>query len=369
MQQGLIGHYAQAKLDEALRQVATFGPLAQSPADLARRRQFDGFSVARVIEQCNTGPGVVKGELEYEVCAEAADAANRAHDPQRPIIPWGVFARRDLNVAQAGAGGYLVGTDVGAAIDVLRPWSVTARAGVSVISGLQANITLPRTVGNVTGYWLVDELTQATESTATVGSIALAPKTAGAYLEMSRQITLQAAQVEAFTRNELLRTVGTLVDQAVFNGSGSSGEPLGLLNVPGIGTQSGSSLAYDGVLAMQQTAAEANADDAAVAAIATPAVRKLLSGRERSTGSGFIWDRGQIAGMPGFATTDMPSGNLVVGAWPEIVFASWGPGFEISINPYEPTNFRKGIIGVRCFVSCDVAVRHAGAFVVASSIT
>jgi Phage capsid family len=261
---------------------------------VAQRRRLDGFSLAQVLNRCASGHGVVRGELEYEVCAEAAELAKQDHDPQRPIIPWNVLSRqqRDLTVASVTGGGYSVQTSVGDAIDVLRPWSVTKRAGITTLTGLQSNLTAPKTANTSTGYFLSTESTQITGSTVTVGQISLTPKTAGVYIEYSRQLSLQSAQLERFIRNELLRTLGTLVDRAVLNGSGALGQPVGLLNTSGIGMQSG-----------------------------------------------------------------------------EIFFATWGPGFVVEVNPYDTTNFVKGIIGARILVSCDVAVRHPGAFVVASSVS
>ena len=120
---------------------------------------------------------------------------------------------------------------------------------------------------------------------------------------------------------------------------------------------------------MQETVAEANADDGVVSFVGTPAVRKLLSARERATGSGFIWDSGRIAGLPGYCTMDVPSATLIAGAWPELFLGLWGPGVELQINPNDAAGFKAGIVQVRCLVSCDVALAHAAAFNAATSVT
>ena len=121
---------------------------------------------------------------------------------------------------------------------------------------------------------------------------------------------------------------------------------------------------------MKTSCANANARDEAIAFIATPTVRGLLEGRERGTnGDGFIWDNDRIASRPGYATTDMPAGTMVAGDWSDILLGIWGPGFELSFNPYEQTKFQQGIVQARMVVTLDVAVGHAGAFTVATSIT
>ena len=291
---GHLDELMRMKFGEAARQVAIYAPLvAGSQREIAAQRRQQGFSLGRTIGEC--GNGGLRDGLEGEVCGDAARAAGQAHDPARPLIPWSVFTR-DMDVGTASAGGYLVGTDVVDVIDILRPWSVAARAGIEILPSLRGNVTIPRAKTTTTGYWLIGESTQTTESAPTLGSIAMTPKSAGDMLELSRQLQLQTPQADMFIRRELLRTIGTLVDVAVFNGSGSSGQPLGLLNTTGIGATAGASLDWDDVLGMQQTVAEANADDAGVSFIATPAVRKLLSGRERIAGTAAL--SGTPAALP-----------------------------------------------------------------------
>jgi hypothetical protein len=275
---------------------------------------------------------------------------------------------RDLSTSSPSAGGYLVGTSTGEALDVLRPWSVTARAGIDSIENLKNNSTLPRTTSKATGYWLSTETGQVTESQPALGAIALTPKSCGAFIPFSRNLSMQAAS-EAYVRRELLRTMGGLVDAAVINGSGISGQPLGLLNTPGIGTQSGTSLAQAGVTRMKSLVATANAPDENISFLGTPAVRELLENRARPTGLGFVWDDDTVASRPARVSTDVPTATLICGAFSEILLALWGTGFVFEVNPYDPVGFKAGIIQARVLVSVDVAIKHADAFTVSSSIT
>jgi len=71
----------------------------------------------------------------------------------------------------------------------------------------------------------------------------------------------------------------------------------------------------------------ASAEDASIAAVTTPAVRKLLSGRERASCNGFIWDSGRVARMPGLATPSVPTASMLVGDFSLVVLGLWGPGF------------------------------------------
>ncbi len=327
------------------------------------------FSLARLIEQCVDNRGLRDG-VEAEVCQEAARAAGLAFDLNRPVVPWSALATQKRDASVSGSAGYLMQTDVLDAIDTLRPWSVSVRAGISLAPGLKGNALFPKTSGNITGYWLNSEATAVTASTPTLVQVPLTPNTAGALVTVSQLLLKQSNQTEPYIRRELLRTIGTTVDHAVLNGAGSA-EPLGLLNTTGIGTTSGTAIDYADALAMQQSVAEANADDAVVSFIGTPAVRALLSARDVSTAGsgGMVWQNGRMAGQPGYVTTDMPSATLICGAWPELVPGMWGPGVELQINPDDPALFKTGAVQMRCLVSCDVAILHAAAFNAATSIT
>lgn len=337
-------------------------------AKLAVRELGGAFSFRRMFD------GLVSNKLdglERESLQEAARTADVSYDPTRPIIPWAAFSgsfTRDLIAASAGTGGYLVGTDVGEAADILRPFSVTARLGVQFIERLKGNLQLPKTNTKATGYWLADETQQITPSQTVIGGVSFTPKTGGGFVEYSRQLNLQAS-VETYIRRELLRTVGTLLDAAVINGGGHSGQPLGLLNTPGIGTQSGTSLAYSGVCAMKRTVAAADAPDDDISFLAAPATRELLEARERAAGSGFIWDNNTVASQPARVSTDVPTATLICGAWSSIAVGLWGVGFQLELNPFEATAFKIGKIQARLLVQADVGVVHPTAFNVSTGIT
>ncbi len=72
----------------------------------------------------------------------------------------------------------------------------------------------------------------------------------------------------------MLSAVGELLDIAFLNGAGGS-QPLGLLNTPGINTQSGTSLAHAGLLAMKQKALTAGGREDALAWVGAPAIQEL----------------------------------------------------------------------------------------------
>ena len=262
------------------------------------RREREAFSLASVVRQL-TAAGL-GGSFEAELLQDVATEAGRSFDASRPIIPWSLLGRRDMTVAGVSGSEILVDSDVTTAVDILRPVSVTARAGVTFLPGLAFNQALPKVTAPTSTFWLTDDTAPITESQPTIGTvIQMAPKIGGAFVQYSRLLTLQS-QVEDLIRRDVRRSVGALLDGAVLTGTGASGQPTGLFNTSGVGTQPGTSLAWSGVLAMEEASATANGEPSAW--IASPATREILKGRERAAGSGFIWDDNRIGGTPAFGT-------------------------------------------------------------------
>lgn len=306
--------------------------------------------------------GHLAGENQ-EALQESARRDGVTFDPVRPYI-----SLRDLTVASGPSAGFLKQTEVQQSIDILRSFSLMDRMGIQIEYGLVGDQVVPKVAAKTSPDWLPTEATTGTASTPQLSQISLTPKSAIGSLNYSRQLSKQANATQ-FASRELLRTVGTAIDQAVLNGSGVSGQPLGIIGTAGVQTQSGTTL-NAGTGTMKQKAAEANVTDENIAFLSTPAVRQLLETRERATGGGrFVWDKDQVADRAAYVSTDVPAATMLCGDFSLVYLGFWGAGLVLEINPYEQTNFRAGIIQARVLVSCDVAVLHPPAFIVASSIT
>jgi len=338
----------------------------------AKQRLKDGakpFSLSRAIL------GMASGSMdaaERNLLEKAAALAGVHFDAQRIFLPWALLQpeTRDLTVASAGSGGYLVATSYGAARDTLRGWSVALSAGITVIDGLVGDMAIPRITTAPTGYALATETTTITESQPVIGQVAFTPKNLACFCEFSRLLAKQAA-AETVVKMILLSTLGKFLDTQILNGSGASGEMTGILNTAGLQTQSGTSLAQAGVTVMKQKAAEAGAVDRELGFISTPAVRQLLEIREKVAGNaGFIWQGGQVADLPAFASVECPAATMLVGPWAQVILGMWGaPGLMLEINPFDPTGFKAGVIQGRMILTADVGVIRPSAFVKSTSIT
>lgn len=322
---------------------------------------------SRAIAAMMTDRGLSDGP-EAEFFAEVAKLRGESFDPHRIRLPLTCLTR-DLSAAQATAGGYLVGVDLGEAVEVLRPWSIVVNGGVSVEEQLTGNATVPKTVAGVTITWQPTETTEASPSNPTISQAALTPHVGIGIVTASRNFMVQA-DPERWLRRELARVAGVAVDTAVLTGTGANGQPLGILNTAGLSAQSGTSLAWPGVLAMKKNAAAVDAPDASIAFISTPAIRATLEAREKASGNGgFIWQDDRIANCPAYASTLMPAGTMLSGPFAGITLGVWSD-LRIEINPYDATMFKTGAVQIRVLVACDVAITAPlAAFTVASSIT
>ena len=280
---------------------------------------------------------------------------------------------RDLTVATANAGGYLVATDnlAGSFIEMLRAEMVMMELGVTTLDGLVGQVTIPKQTAASTMYYPANEGTAITESQPTLGQLSLTAKHAGIYVELSRALLLQSnPAADALTIADIQKQIGIGVDTGIYAGSGAP-QPTGLAGTGGIGSVTGTSLAYAGIVEFQTDVGTANGLDRSCAYLTTPAVAGLLMQRQRfSSTDSPLWtgtvQRGTMAGYTARASSLVTAATMAFGAWRQIILAMWG---DLEIARSEYANFPAGITGIRGFISYDVGVRQAGAFSYASSIT
>jgi HK97 family phage major capsid protein len=292
------------------------------------------------------------------------------------FVPTGLSLTRDLTAGTASAGGYLVGTDnLGDSfVDLLYPRTICGALGATFLPGLVGNVTIPKLAAGGTAHWLTNEFTAITETNQTLSQVAMTPKTVGGYTEFSRQLLMQSnPSVDSIIAGDLAKVIAGAVDVAAINGSGSGGQPFGILQTSGlIAPFSGASLDYAGVMQFMTTLASANAlDGKTLGYMTTPTVAALLMQRQRFTSTDTaIWEgnvrEGKVAGVRAMSSPNVPAAKMLLGDWSQLVIGEWGY-LEITSNPF--ANFQAGTVGVRAMQSLDIGVRQIGAFAVAESIT
>jgi HK97 family phage major capsid protein len=226
-----------------------------------RKRNAPTLNLTRMFTDLSRGH--VHGEDREALQEYARRDGVEYSDPQKPYIPFSELYipssdRRDLNKAVVGAGGYLASAETTDPVDILRPFSVPTKMGVTVEVGLVGDQVIPKVSAKSTPYWLSTETAAVTASQPTLQQVTCTAKQVGIAINFSRHLSKQA-NAEYFVRRESMRTVGTAIGQALINGTGAAGQPTGLLNTSGVQTQSGTTL-NAGVHTMKKLSSEANVD-------------------------------------------------------------------------------------------------------------
>lgn len=317
---------------------------------------------------------------------EASDAVAKriGKTPQGFFVPYEIMTR-DLVKGTTTAGGYLVATELRpeAFVEMLRNKMVVRQLGARILGGLVGDIAIPKQTGGATAYW-VSEGAAPTESQQTFGQIAMTPKTVGAYTDISRKLLLQSSiDVEALVRQDIATTLALAIDLAAINGSGTDGQPTGVLNTSGVGLvsigENGGAPTFAHMVSLETEVATDNADIGTLAYLTNAKVRGKLKTTfvNPSSGDTIVWQLGKQAGwglVNGYdaAVSNQVPSNLtkgtgtdlsaiIFGNWGDLIIGEWGV-LDILVDPY--TGSAAGTVRVRALQDVDVAVRHAESFAI-----
>ena len=369
------GHSLRWMSDELLKAMASGSSQAGGPIGMTDK-ETRRYSVTKLLRAlCHPQEQSFQRDAGLEMEAHRAAVDKAKHTRGGIAIPYDVLTR-DMTSAGASGSNFLVGTTnmPGGLIDLLRNRMVVSQLGAVAMDGLVGNITVPKLTAASTLYWLSTESTAITESQPTIGQLALSPKNAGGLVDVSRDMLLQSTpSVEALVQNDLLRIAAIGIDKAALNGSGSSGEPTGVSATSGIGSVTGTSIAYAGIVEFTTDVAASNALADGMAYVTTPAVAGLLKQRQRFSSTdtplwtGKLLD-GEMEGYRAVATNQIATASMIFGDWSQVILASWG-SLEIMMTNSDSTKFAAGISTIRVMLAVDVGVRIPAAFSQATSIT
>lgn len=306
--------------------------------------------------------------FEFEVSRAAAE--HGGINPKGIVIPYDLMAhrrRRDLGnqmvqrayeramaTTSTAAGGALVPTVLDQAnfIDLLV--AVTRVLGMAtVIPGLNGELDMPRKATNPTFYhvdYSSDETTNITaESSPTTGLVSFRSKTVGCYSDITRKMMKNAGNfaLDAMVEDALFTSIALGMEFGSINGSGSSGEPTGIISQANVGSVAGVAAAeyLHGLMVDLKTAVRnENADMSRNAFVTNPDVQGLLEQTEKGATNGqYIWvdgeQGGRVTGRKAFATTLVPNdlgGNndesaIIYGNWADLAVPMWG-GIDLTID-------------------------------------
>jgi len=345
-----------------LEAIGNAKPLENDEIGLSKK-EVRSFSFQRAIASLmSPGDRKLRELAAFEF--EASEAAGKRYGvtPQGVMVPTDVL-RRDINTSDDNE---IVATNLlaGSFIDVLRNASSVMQAGARMMPGLVGNVAIPKKATASTAAWISTEGGASSESEPTFAQVTLAPKTVGAYTDMTRQAILQSTPaIEALIRDDLTQALAVAIDKAGLEGSGASGQPTGILNTAGVNKPSAFAAAvptFAEMVALETALAEDNALMGSLAYITDAATYGGLKTKSKDSGSGmFVLEGGEANGYRVIRSQQATAGNVYFGNFADLLIGMWG-GLDLTVDPY--TASTSGTVRIVALQSVDVAVRHAVSF-------
>lgn len=271
----------------------------------------------------------------------------------------------------------------GSLIEALRDTLVLReRCGAQVLAGLTGNIAIPKS-GKLSAAWISQEGGDASKTNPTFGQIAGTPHTVGAYVDITRQLLIQSSlDVQAFCTSELVYALAACLEAAAFTGTGSDGQPTGLVAQITQTAAWSNAPTFDKVVALIALARKANSYNASFRFVGdTDVWSKLATTRDYEViqnvaGNENVAVAGGAARLLDVATDKVlgrefveshfaPAKKLIFGDFSQLVFALWS-GTDLIVDPY--SNCTKGAIRIVALQDADILVRRPESFALATGV-
>lgn len=356
---------------DMLRKHQELNPKSAAPTPeigLSEKEQKQ-FSIVRAALAQLTGDWKKAG---FELECSRAISENLGRAPRGFYVPSEVqrsmgsmSLQRTQSVGDPTLGGFIVSQDYRGDlfVEALRAQSVAMMAGVRTMPGLQGNVTIPVQTGSASFGWIAEGV-DGTASNLTFSAINMAPRTVAGAVPMTRRLLMQSSPaIEQLVRQDLVTGAALALDDAILEGNGHSGVPLGISNHPAINTSTITSAGnpdWDEMVAFESEVAADNALGGRLGFITTPAVRGVLKTKSKDTGSGlFVMEGNEVNGYPLMVSTQLATHAILFGDWSQIMVGFWG---VLDIKADESTLAASGGLVLRAFQDVDVAIRHGVAF-------
>ena len=400
-----IGKRAKQPAQVATPSAPAAQPISGNSSIDMNQRDAGRYSITAGIRASLTGDwSTYEAGLAREMSTEVAKSMGRSPSAERAFfVPFSALTRATYVTSGATTGGNLVATDLldQDFIEFLRNRSVMIAAGVSVMTGLQGNVAIPRRSGVSSTYYLSTQSTQITQSESTFDQVTMTPKNLAALSKYSRQTLLQATPgIEQLVRNDLVDGINVAMDLGILNGTGSSGQPTGIMQTSGIGSvaigTNGGAITMETLVNLETelTIDNVPVDRSSINYITNAkvmgALKKLRAGGSTTTDGPFLVNDNLVAigrggtpsvinGYPVYVTNQVPSNltkgsssgvcsAVLIGDFSQATVGMWGNGLEITVGE-DQDDFSKALTSVRGIVSYDVGVREPKAFATVLDVT
>lgn len=337
------------------------------------------FSLSRVLanaESRNAPEFAEIFELEKAEEAPMRDAGLFASSNKGSSfkVPFARMCYRDLEATTGSAANLANGTQIPFIQESLRPTALSAKLPITWLEGLKANLVLPRLSTGITGATgLAGTEIAAIASTDPVfgANSSTSPSRCSAQVVFSKQLLAQAAGSESldkFLSQELLRAVSYEIDSYTLVGSGSAGQPNGLLTLGASLTANtwGAAVTWPNTLAAQKTM-EAYFDAQDLTWLIGPGTAAKLRQTPRGTGNTafHILEDSKIGDIacavsPFVGTAE----QTCLAFFPDLVLGFYGNGFDVTVDRFSKA--KSGEIVITTTVFYGIYPRRVESFLIST---
>ncbi|HHV0639043.1 TPA: phage major capsid protein [Escherichia coli] len=242
-------------------------------------------------------------------------------------------------------------------IEMLLPASCLGRLGVTVLSGLNSPIAVPKmTASSVDAFGFVDENGAAPESKATFENVKMAPKTFAGGNPISRQSLKTVPNIATLITDHINKAVRIKLEQLILSDKDNTRGPKGLVKqlVDGGRVEKKEAFSYKDFLKEIAKLTDAGVPAQAIKFAMSGATAAELESTLKDNGvSGYIIENGKLAGYDVVTSGVIPADHIVLGDFSGIMIGEWG-GLELDMD--DTTYRAQSAIVPRIWVDLDFTV-------------
>ena len=265
------------------------------------------------------------------------------------VLP--IEERGDIKAAVATAGQENVAEDKLGILEPLRANLVLAQAGVSYMTGLVGNVSIPVYSGSN------GEVDAASNGGGTFSEVNLEPKRLTAYIDVSKQFLIQDSNsAEEMLKRDIVSAIANKLEATILGSeAGDAKKPAGMLNAV---VADSNAITYKDIVKMEADL-EAKNVRGDIKFIVSPSAKAVLKSTAKNQNS-FIMEGNEVNGYPVLSTSAVAGKGVIFGNFADLVIGQWG-GIDLTVDPY--TQAANGKVRLVINAYFDAKPRRAEAFV------
>ena len=365
----LTAELKDAQLSEAARK-AQANQRVFTPKEEKELRQF---SISKFLRQ--SLPGETMDGIEAEMAQEGKREFQNCikGSAEGVFLPSALLRSYDYtNASEANYGQAFIEQTALTYIGKLRNATIGRRLGVRYLDGLQGNIAF--VTGGADAAWVAEEAAASKQKPAYSKAV-MSPKRLQVLQGVTYDLMHQSSKaLDNLIMEDMVKAHAVALDAAIFAGSGSSGQPTGVLAASGVNSitidaSNGGPLTYNLLVQMEtEVGIDNGLLDDTLAYVSNAKVQGKLKTIPQIAGYPYyLMNDGKVNGYPFYMSNSIPS-NLgtgtafsaaIFGNWSEVLVGSWG-GLQLIVDPY--TAKANGVLEISAAAYHDVLVRTPQAF-------